>query len=98
MKDCDYGFVRVGTAIPEVKVADCEFNADRIIELIKQAEDRQVRFLVFPELSITAYTCGDLFHQQRLLDEAQAQLKRILKASEGSAMIILRPLIFEQPV
>ena len=48
MKDSDYGFVRVGTAIPEVKVADCSVHSDRIIELIKQAEDKAGPLPGFP--------------------------------------------------
>lgn len=83
----DYGFVRVAAAVPKLKVADCKFNADNIIELIKKAEIEGIQFVVFPELSITAYTCGDLFHQQTILRESVNQLSRILN-STGEAGII----------
>lgn len=77
----DYGFVRVGAAVPELRVANCEFNANEIISLMKQAEEKGIEILAFPELSISAYTCADLFFQSRLLDECQLQLKAILEVS-----------------
>ena len=58
MKD---GFMRVAAATPDIKVADCDYNADRIIELTKQAAAEDVSVIVFPELCITGYTCRDLF-------------------------------------
>lgn len=57
----DYGFVRVAAAIPDVKVADCMSNAEACLELIREAEAKQVRIVCFPELNITGYTCADLF-------------------------------------
>jgi NAD+ synthase (glutamine-hydrolysing) len=61
-----HGFVRVATAVPLLRVADCDGNADRIIGLLKQAEVERVAVVVFPELAVTGYTCGDLFHQLAL--------------------------------
>lgn len=55
----NYGFVRIATAIPGVKVGDCKYNAQQIESLIIQAEGKGVEIICFPELSITAYTCGD---------------------------------------
>lgn len=75
----NHGFIRVGAAIPEVKVADCRFNAERIKELIFMAEASGVQLLCFPELCLTGYTCGDLFHQQLLLDKARKQLSWLLE-------------------
>ena len=66
----DYGFVRVAAAIPPVSVADCRANVEGIIGLMNEAAARGVQLVVFPELSITAYTCGDLFGHRLLLDEA----------------------------
>jgi NAD+ synthetase len=77
----DYGFVRVAAAVPRLKVADCEYNASKIVDLIRDANKEKVQILVFPELSITAYTCGDLFHQHALLNEAVLQLGMISKAT-----------------
>ncbi|MCD8318982.1 MAG: NAD(+) synthase [Paraprevotella sp.] len=74
----NYGFVRVATAIPGVKVGDCKYNAPQIESLIIQAEGKGVEIICFPELSITAYSCGDLFSQQLLLDEAEMCLIGIL--------------------
>lgn len=83
----NYGFVRVAAAIPRIKVADCSFNAENIINLIKKAESQDIQFIVFPELSLTAYTCGDLFHQRVLLDESIVQLNHILKSTKKTGMI-----------
>ncbi len=74
----NYGFVRIATAIPGVKVGDCKYNAQQIESLIIQAEGKGVEIICFPELCITAYTCGDLFAQQLLLEEAEMSLIGIL--------------------
>ncbi len=74
----NYGFVKVATAIPSVKVADCKYNAERIESLITIAEGKGVQIIVFPELCVTAYTCGDLFAQQLLLQEAEMALLQIM--------------------
>ena len=56
-----YNFTRVGSAIPKCKLADCIYNKDKIIRILQQACENKYKVLVFPELSITTYTCGDLF-------------------------------------
>ena len=66
----NYGFVKVAAAVPHVKVADCKFNVEKIESLIAVAEGKGVQIILFPEMSITGYTCGDLFSQQLLLEEA----------------------------
>ena len=58
------GFVKVASAIPKVKVADCRHNVVEINHLIHEAAMSEVQIVVFPELSITGYTCGDLFFQK----------------------------------
>ena len=83
----DYGFVRVAAAVPRLKVADCGYNASNIINMIKSAGEAGVQILVFPELSITGYTCGDLFHQHVLLHEALKQLERILEYSSDMDIV-----------
>lgn len=75
------GYIRVAAAIPEVKTANCEWNARQIIGLMEQAEQQQVEVLVFPELSVTAYTCADLFFQNELQEKALAGLQEILLSS-----------------
>ena len=61
------GFIKVAAATPRIKVADCDHNAEKIIELSYEASARGVRLIAFPELCITGYTCGDLFLQNTLL-------------------------------
>lgn len=77
-----YNFIRVGSAIPKCKLADCIYNKDKIIRILQQACEKQIQVLVFPELSITTYTCGDLFFQSSLLSSAKSGLYDIVKASQ----------------
>ena len=73
-----YGFVNVAAAVPVVKVADVDYNVQQIESLIAQVEGRGVEVIVFPELSITGYSCQDLFHEQLLLDKAEEGLLTLL--------------------
>ena len=73
-----YGFVKVAAAVPRVKVADCKHNANQIEKEIIIADGKGVQVIVFPELSITGYTCADLFGQQLLLEEAEMGLMQVL--------------------
>lgn len=84
MKD---GFLRVACATPEIKVADCENNSNNIIKLIKEANDKGVSLVVFPELCITAYTCLDLFFQNELLDSAENALIKIVENTKNLDII-----------
>ncbi len=77
----NYGFVKVAAAVPAVKIADCKYNAEQIESLITVAEGKGVQIIAFPELSITAYTCGDLFAQQLLLQEAEMALLQIINTT-----------------
>ena len=72
----NYGFVKVAAAVPRVKIADCKYNAGQLESLI--ADGKGVQIITFPEMCITAYTCGDLFGQQLLLEEAEMGLMQIL--------------------
>lgn len=83
----NYGFVRVASAIPAVKVGDCKYNAQQIESLIIQAEGKGVEIICFPELSTTAYTCGDLFNHQLIIDEAEMALISILDFSRSLDII-----------
>ena len=74
----NYGYVKVAAAVPRVKVADCRFNAEQIEKEIIIADGKGVQIIAFPELCVTGYTCGDLFAQQLLLEEAEIGLIRIL--------------------
>ncbi|MBQ3244102.1 MAG: NAD(+) synthase [Bacteroidaceae bacterium] len=76
------GFVKVASAIPKVKVADCRYNIVEINRLIQEAATSDVQIIVFPELSITGYSCGDLFFQQVLQEDA---LLGMLEIAERTA-------------
>lgn len=80
MKD---GFIKVSAATPDVRVGDCEYNADEIIRMVYEMEEQRAKVMVFPELCITSYSCGDLFWQETLLNEAKVQLMRIAKETEA---------------
>ena len=71
------GFVRVAAAIPELRVADCAFNVARMADLVRRGDEEKVQIICFPELSVTAYTCADLFFQQQLLADAEKALKEL---------------------
>ena len=79
----NYGFLRVAAAVPVVKVADTDTNADRICALISEASSREVSLVVFPELSVTGYTCGDLFGQQLLVRKAEKAVVKIMEHTRG---------------
>lgn len=73
-----YGFVKVAAAIPQVKIADCQYNAEQAESLIAKAEGSGVQVIVFPELNLTGYSCGDLFGQALLLEQAEMALMRVM--------------------
>jgi NAD+ synthase (glutamine-hydrolysing) len=75
------GILRVAVVTPELRVANVPFNAQAIISALKEAADRGCRLALFPELSLTGYSCADLFYQALLLDQARAALKTIAQAS-----------------
>lgn len=84
----DFGFVRVAAAVPPLKVADVQHNLRQIVAFARRAGDEGAQVVVFPELCLTSYTAGDLFHQQLLLDRALDALLELAGASG-----ILRPLL-----
>ncbi len=77
-----HGFLRVAAASPELRVADCPFNADRTLALMARAETQGVNLLVFPECGLTGYTCADLFHLHTLHRAAEQELERLVTESE----------------
>lgn len=79
MKD---GFIKVAVSTPELVVADCEFNKERMVEKAKQMEAKGASLVVFPEFSLTGYTCGDLFLQDALIKGAEEALHSYLKETE----------------
>ena len=88
------GFVKIAAATPALRVADCSYNASEIITLARQAAAKGAQLIVFPELCLTGYTCGDLFLQQTLLDGALAALETVRSqtASLHAALVVGLPL------
>jgi NAD+ synthase (glutamine-hydrolysing) len=74
----NYGFVKVAAAVPRVKVADCQYNAEQIEGMINEADEKGVQIIAFPELCITGYTCADLFAQELLLEKAEMGLVEVM--------------------
>lgn len=74
----NYGFVKVAAAVPRVKVADCQYNAEQIEGMITEADEKGVQIIAFPELCITGYTCADLFAQELLLEKAEMGLVEVM--------------------
>ena len=74
----NYGYVKVASAIPSVRVGDVAYNVEQIENLVIQAEGKGVEVIVFPELSLTGYTCQDLFRQQLLLDRVEQGVMRLM--------------------
>ena len=94
------GFIRVATGIPELKVTDCAFNVSKIAELARQAEAQKVQVVCFPELSVTSYSCADLFYQQQLyadIDNALNEL-RMLTFTTTAALIVGLPVVIENQI
>lgn len=77
-----YGYIKVATAVPLVQVADCEYNIGQIEHLSKKAAAQGVQIIVFPELSITGYTCMDLFAQEFLLKKAELALLELVRRTK----------------
>lgn len=93
MKD---GFLKVAAATPEVKVADTVWNREKIGEMIRQGQKDHIKIMVFPELAITAYTCGDLFGQNALIRSAEEQLFILADETKGSDMMVFVGLPWEE--
>ena len=85
----NYGFIRTAAAVPTVKVADTAYNTAEICRLAGEAFDKEVSLVVFPELSMTGCSCGDLFLHGMLVKAAEDGVKSILEFSRGKAMTIV---------
>ena len=83
------GFIKVAAAAPVIRVCDCDYNADRVIETIEKAEKLGVKVLAFPALTLTGVECRDLFHHRVLLDGAEKALARVAAATKGKDMLVL---------
>ncbi len=83
-----YDLIRAGAAVPKLKVADCKYNTEQISSLINQADDAGIKILCFPELSVSSYTCGDLFLQTALIRECENSINLIAAKSKHTDMLI----------
>lgn len=90
------GFVKAAAIAPKIKVADPVFNAGIICEELEKAIANKAKLIVFPELSLTGYTCGDLFLQQLLLDRAAQQLMRVVDFTKGMDALVFIGLPVEK--
>lgn len=96
----DLGFVRVGAAVPPLRIADVDFNVANIVKSVKEASARGVQVLVFPEMALTGYTIADLVLQQALLSKVKDGIKELLQKTARTPMLIIvgAPLEIEQKV
>lgn len=86
--DKNFEYMRVAAAVPSLKIADPNYNMKEIAGISLRAAKEKVKVLVFPELSMTGYTCQDLFNQKTLIDECQEALKALLDETKYLNMII----------
>jgi NAD+ synthase (glutamine-hydrolysing) len=83
----NHGLIRAAVAVPQVRVADPEFNVRQVIGLIEEAALQRAVVVLFPELCLSAYSCEDLFHQEALLDACRSALAQVVEASRGWPII-----------
>ncbi len=96
----DLRFLRIGAALPVLRVADVDFNVGAIINVMRIARNQGVQILTFPEMTITGYTLGDLVQHQALLLKAQKGLEDVRNESTTSTMVVIvgMPLVVEQKI
>ncbi len=85
----DYGMMRVAAAVPEVNVADVDFNIEKIGQCIETAFHEGAQLLVLPELCATAYTCADLFGNELLLDAVEQGVRALCEQTLGNEMMVI---------
>lgn len=88
MKD-NFGFVRVAAAVPMMRVADCSYNVEQVKQQITEAIEEGVEIICFPELTLTGYTCGDLFFTQRLQQNTLQGLEDVCNFTREKPIIVL---------
>lgn len=93
----NYGFIKVATGVPKVKVANPDYNKEQIIKLIDKANEQNVKILITPELSVSAYTCADLFFQDTLLDQCEKALYEITEYTKeiDIALVVGMPVRYK---
>lgn len=81
-------FIKVASACPNTRVSDVDYNIENILKCITEANEKGCKFIVFPELSVTSYTCGDLFLQEHLLNKSYEGIKNLLHNTSNLDMLI----------
>jgi len=91
-----FGLMRIGVATPELRVADVDFNVAEICQVTRAASRQQCQLVLFPELSLTGYTCADLFFQQQLQQRVTTALLELaeLSATENMTLVVGAPIAF----
>ena len=92
-----HGYIKVAAAIPSVKVADCQHNIEHIAREMREADEQGAEIIVFPELSVTGYSCQDLFAQQLLIAQAEAAIEGLLSKTKDLDLIAIlgAPVVVE---
>ena len=91
-----HGFIKAAAMTPKIRVADPAYNAEEICKGIEEACTNGAKIIVFPELCLTGYTCGDLFLQERLLAQAKEALRKVADATQGSDALVFVGLPLEK--
>lgn len=89
IRPADFGILRVASVSPELKVADIEYNVDRIMESASEAAKKGANIILFPELAVTGYTCGDLFFQRDFIKSAEEALLDLAEFTSGSGVTLI---------
>lgn len=88
-----YGFYRIAACVPQLKVADVSYNVERIAAQMRDPELKEAAVVLFPELAVTAYSCGDLFHSSALLDAAEKAVRTLSEqCMPGTLYVIGAPV------
>ena len=90
------GFIKTAVMTPKIKVADCVYNAGQICQGLEAALAAGAKIIVFPELSVTGYTCGDLFWQETLLEAAREGLLKVMESTKGQEALVFAGLPWEK--
>ena len=84
-----YQYYRVAAAVPDMRVADTAYNVDQMLQKVEEAKQKGVNLITFPELSVTGYSCGDLFLQQTLLTESKKEAARFVQTTADCDMVVV---------
>ncbi|MFH1050318.1 MAG: NAD(+) synthase [bacterium] len=84
-----YGYIRLAVISPEMRIADIEFNTNKILDAITQAGNEKCGIILFPELSITGYSCADLFYQSKLINKTKEAINKISGKLKGKRIVVV---------